>query len=258
MLYDELPLEPGQQGVDRACAHEFLKEATRLASSEALRDVGERLAAKARLFRDALSPGALPALDEAGLAALLRHVFYLRRRARALARTHGMAALREAIADLLWGEAPPGVRFERFVAGLPELKHAHALSLASELMHYADPERHWLWTHWMWDPKTRAGALPLVLAPGTDLNGESLAATYAKVGTAVAEVTRRGREEGYTAFAPEPFGTTVYLASVYAVYMYTVSKMRLSKEFAQMLPELPEFARRLLGVQQLQPGTLHV
>ena len=255
MLYDALPV---QEIVDRASAHEFLKEATRLATSEELRDVGDRLARKGRRFQAALAPEALPALDEAALGELLRHVFYLRRRTRGLVRTHGMDALREGIAALLWGDKPPGERLERFLAQLPELKQAHGLSLASELLHYAAPERHWLWTHWMWDPKTGAGALSLVLEKGADLNGGSLAETYAKVGGAVTVVAQRGRAEGFTSFAPEPFGTTVYLASVYAVYMYTVSKMRLSKEFAQMLPELPEFARRLLGVQQLEPGTLHV
>lgn len=255
MLYDELPV---QGIVDRASAHEFLKEATRLASSDELRDLGERLAAKSRRFAAALAPEALAGLDEAALAALLRHVFYLRRRAKPLAKRHGMPALRESIAALLWSDGPPGVRFERFVGCFPELKPAHALSLGSELLHYAAPERHWLWTHWMWDPKTKGGALPLLLEQGADLNGDGTAATYDKVGSAVAEIGRRGRVEGFTAFAPEPFGTTVFLASVYAVYMYTVSKMRLSKEFAQMLPELPEFAQRLLGVHQSEPGALHV
>ena len=47
MLYDELPV---QGIVDRASAHEFLKEATRLASSDELRDLGDRLAAKSRRF----------------------------------------------------------------------------------------------------------------------------------------------------------------------------------------------------------------
>ena len=255
MLYDTLPV---QEIVDRASAHEFLKEATRLATSEELRDVGERLAGKSRRFQAALAPQALASLDEAGLEQLLRAVFYLRRRAKGLVRTHGMGVLRTRLTALLWGEEPPGERLAQFLAQFPELKPPHALSLATELMHYGAPERHWLWTHWMWDTKTRAGALSLVLEQGADLNGDGPAATYVKVGSAVAEVTRRGREEGYTSFAPEPYGTTVYLASVYAVYMYTVSKMRLSKEFAQMLPDLPEFARRLLGVQQLEPGTLHV
>ncbi|MFZ8940730.1 MAG: hypothetical protein ACO2ZK_01810, partial [Gemmobacter sp.] len=35
------------------------------------------------------------------------------------------------------------------------------------------------------------------------------------------------------------FGTDVFLASVYAVYMYTVFRVKLSQEFNRILPELP-------------------
>jgi hypothetical protein len=40
--------------------------------------------------------------------------------------------------------------------------------------------------------------------------------------------------------------------------MYTVFQMRLSKEFNRVLPELPEFAQRLLGVHDSRQGQAHV
>ena len=47
------------------------------------------------------------------------------------------------------------------------------------------------------------------------------------------------------------FGTDIFMACVYAVYMYTVFKMKLSQEFNRILPELPELTQRVLGVYQM-------
>ena len=38
------------------------------------------------------------------------------------------------------------------------------------------------------------------------------------------------------------------LACVYAVYMYTVLRLRMTQEFNRIVPELPDLVRRLLGV----------
>jgi hypothetical protein len=35
---------------------------------------------------------------------------------------------------------------------------------------------------------------------------------------------------------------------VYGVYMQTILRMRMTKEFTNLLPPLPELTRRLLGV----------
>jgi hypothetical protein len=48
------------------------------------------------------------------------------------------------------------------------------------------------------------------------------------------------------------YGIDVFLACVYAVYMYTVFRVKLSDEFNRILPELPELTRRVLGVQKLE------
>ena len=42
--------------------------------------------------------------------------------------------------------------------------------------------------------------------------------------------------------------TDVFLACVYAVYMYTVLRLRMTQEFNRIVPELPDLVRRLLGV----------
>lgn len=246
MLYDDVSVS----GIlDRECGHEFLKEATRLASSSELCDIGVDLESKSRLFRDALSSSALDALDEPGLRRLLDRVFLVRRKARVLFRAHDAVFLRDEIRSLLHGERPVGERFDRFtdrVTGLPE---PLVVGLASELLHFYAPDRYWLWAHWIWDPKTGGGSLPLLLNGDEGLRGaETRGQTYERVGRALFALDTEGRAEGFTSLGKGRFGTDVYLASVYAVYMYTVFRMRLSKEFTRLLPELPELARRILGV----------
>ena len=49
------------------------------------------------------------------------------------------------------------------------------------------------------------------------------------------------------------FGTDVFLASVYAVYMYTTLRMRMTQEFNKIIPELAELVQRLLGVNRTPP-----
>ena len=46
------------------------------------------------------------------------------------------------------------------------------------------------------------------------------------------------------------FGTDVFLASVYGVYMYTTLRLRMTQEFSKIMPELDELLRRLLGVHK--------
>ncbi len=46
------------------------------------------------------------------------------------------------------------------------------------------------------------------------------------------------------------FGTDVFLSCVYVIYVYTVLKMRMTQEFNKVMPQLPEFCRRLLGVRK--------
>ncbi len=247
MLYDEISVP---DIVDHECAHEFLKEATRLASSEELRGVGADLEDKSRVFRSALAEDAIPSLDREGLLALLDRIFLVRRKARALLRNNDFSSLRGAILDLLYGDDPTPQRFDHFTARVKGLDQPLVIAFASELLHFTDPARHWLWTPWIWDSKTGAGALPLILNGDGELRGETLGDTYQRIGWALDVVDGEGRTSGFTQLGDGRFGTDVYLASVYAVYMFTVFRMRLSKEFNRLLPELPELTRRILGVHR--------
>ena len=71
-----------------------------------------------------------------------------------------------------------------------------------------------------------------------------------EVGRAVAFVHEVGDAAGFQKISRNVFGTDVYLCCVYVVYAYTVLKMRMTQEFNKVMPGLPEFCRRLLGVHR--------
>jgi hypothetical protein len=248
MLYDAI--EPA--AVDTDSAREFLLQATRLASSGELEDLGRRLEQKSRLFREILAADALERLEEADMRRLTGMVFGLRRAAKPLLERMRAADWRRVLAGLLYGEEPAPRRLQAFVERLPECEEPAVVALAGELLHYTHPDRYWLWAPWMWHPATNGGALPLVLQENRHLEGDCLAVRYQDVGRAVAAVTAVGTREGFTRLGAGLFGTHAFLACVYAVYMYTVFRIKLSREFNRILPELPELTRRILGVQKLE------
>ncbi|MDP6628559.1 MAG: hypothetical protein QF418_02825, partial [Candidatus Marinimicrobia bacterium] len=61
MLYDNINI---QDVVDSEAAMEFMKEATKLATSTELEDIGIKLEKKANLFSDLLSEGHISDLTE--------------------------------------------------------------------------------------------------------------------------------------------------------------------------------------------------
>lgn len=200
---------------------------------------GEAELIAAALDRKSATIGELLAagrLDRAAARRLLRLTFATRRRADEILDTVGAGRLSAAIGELLAPDDDLAGRFDRFgrlLDGHPEA----SFDLPGELLHFSDPSRYWLWTRWLWDPRTGTGALGLVttgeLCPAASRGEEYLAA-----GRAIAAIERPAG----------PLATDVFLACVYGVYLYTVLRMRMTKEFNQLVPRLPDLARRLLGV----------
>ncbi len=240
--------------VDSEAAMEFIKEATKVASGSELEDIGRRLEAKSRLFREILAEDRLGDLDEAALRRLLGSIFSLRRKAGRLLRATDLGTLRGELGALLYGEGPVTARFDRFVEQVRGLERAMIVALASETLHYTDPGRYWLWTHWIWNPQSGTGALPLVTREAVDLKAASDGEVYEKVGRALAVVNAHGHASGFSRSGRGLFGTDVFLACVYAVYMFTVFRVKLSNEFNRILPELPELVQRVLGVRTVGAG----
>jgi hypothetical protein len=267
-------LTPSGQVVDTETAREFMAQTLEQASRAELGDIVAELEHKSARFQALLAPDAVTALDRSQLRGLLRSVFATRRKADAILDTLGAEVLREAISRLLHGPASTQERVQAFVDTLsgfwgdvrlarpaPGSQDGHLpenslCDLASELLHFTDPETRWLWTRWMWDPRAGTGALPLVTQDEYDLHGLDHGETYMKVGVAVAFVRATGEAAGFAKFgvADSPFGIDVFLACVYAVYMYTTLRLRMTQEFNKVVPQLPELCRRLLGTWRMELG----
>ena len=252
MLHDTLNPD---RIVDSEAALEFMKEATKLASTTELEDIGERLEHKSQVFAELLTEERLDAMTEAELKQLLSWVFSLRRKSSRLLRHNSLHTIRTELKALLYGGDAVPTRFDRFLDSVGGLDRAMIVSLASEALHFSDPRRYWLWTHWVWNPGNGTGALTLVTQDGVDLSAATDGAIYHKVGQATALVNARGHAEGFTRVGRGLFGTDVFLACVYAVYMYTVFRVKLSQEFNRILPELSDLVQRVLGVHQM--GEVH-
>ncbi len=243
------------QVVDTPTAREFTAKALERVSREELGEVAALVAAKSAAFRRVLAPEALAALTEEEATALLRSVFSTRRRAGIVLATLGLDGFAAHVDALLYGAGASGERLAAFHETVAEIgRGVHptvGFDLGSELLHFTDPDRYWLWTRWMWDPGNEVGALPLVITEEVDLAGGDVVETYRRVGVAVTFVTHVGEAAGFHGSDGHgPFDTDVWLACVYAIYLYTTLRMRMTQEFNQVVPNLGELLRRLLGVHR--------
>ena len=238
----------GGQVVDTQSASEFMRETLEKVSRDELLRVSALLDTKAAGFKSLLgTPGQARTLDRADLRRVLRTIFATRRKADTILDDIGSARLGAAIDDLLHGSGVVTERFmafDRVLGGHPE----QGFDLPSELLHFTAPDRWWLWTRWIWDPRAGTGALPLVTTEDFDLDAPDRGEAYLLVGQAMTFVNETGKAVGFTDLGSGLFGADVFLACVYSVYMYTVLRLRMTQEFNRIVPELPDLVRRLLGV----------
>jgi hypothetical protein len=237
--------------VDTPSAQEFHREILERIDAGELEAIAADLGRKSGALRDLLAPGAAR-LDRAALRQVLRLVFGARRHADQILDEIGPERLGAAITALLDPGEAVTARFEAFDAVLANLP-GPGFDLPGELLHFTHPGQYWLWTRWLWNPATETGALRLVTTDDIDLaEGASRGEVYLTVGRATAFLDETGKAAGFTGAGPGLFGTDVYLAAVYGIYMYTVLRMRMTQEFNRLLPPLPSLIRRLLGVYHLE------
>ena len=249
MLHDSVTQE---EVVDSESALEFMKEATKLASSADLEDLSERITRKSEQFSKLLSADSLETLKEEEFVLLVRQIFSIGRKSKRLIEANGFENLRVSMEDLLHGGAPLEERFNGFVNRVEGIDEKMRINFAGELLHFSSPGQYWLWTNWIWDPDANTGSLPLVIQEEVDLLGDNPGETYILVGKAMIHINQVGQQRGFSRVGQGGFGIDVFLACVYAVYMYTVFRVKLSDEFNRILPALPELTRRVLGVQKME------
>jgi hypothetical protein len=240
------------QVVDTETARELMREVLVSITEEEQGAIAAELVEKHERFRERLAgPGLAVRLSPADLRPLLRSIFSTRRRVRDFLEGPAATRLPARIDELLHSPAPVQARFQAFCDGLSDFPETIRHDLASELLHFTFPGDYWLWTRWVWDAGTRTGALPLVTMD-YELAGPSLGESYLRVGRATAFLHETGQAAGFTRVGGDDFGVDVFLACVYCVYVYTTVRMRMTREFNRVIPELPELARRFLGVYRME------
>ncbi len=249
MLYDDVSVK---DVVDSESALEFMKEATKLATSAELENIGQKLEEKSNLFNSILNPEDIATMSEDDFKKVVGKIFSIRRKSKRLLKANGFENLRNNMEILLYGDDPIENRFNHFVDSIENIEEKMRINFASEILHFTHPKKYWLWTNWIWDPDANTGALPLVVHEDVDLLSETNGGIYSKVGQAIIFVNAVGHAKSFSSMGGGLFGTDVLLACVYAVYMYTVFKVKLSQEFNRILPELPELTQRVLGVHNLE------
>jgi len=247
------PILKGQV-IDTPTAQEFTGMVLEKVSDHDLADVAGLLEAKSAFFRDVLARERLGVLDEEDAMTVLKMVFSSRRKAKVILATLTLDGFRRSVRGLLYADMSPGERLGEFTILIDSIGRGVPIGtgwdLGSEILHFTDPDRYWLWTRWIWNPKTETGALPLVVMEEVDLDGDTVAETYRRIGVAMAFLDGVGEQAGFRIEGHGVFGTDVFLASVYAVYMYTTLRMRMTQEFNRIVPELGDLVRRLLGVNR--------
>lgn len=238
--------------VDAPSAVEFMREALVKISEDDIGIVAEALARKRQALLPALSDEALAVGTAEAVRPILGRVFATRRRSDALLVSVGAPTLASAIRDLLHGPGRVETRFRAFDEALAGIEAPIRRDLAGECLHFLDPERYWLWSRWMWDPETMTGALPLVMVDDFDFEGPDAGAIYLRVGAATAAVIATADELGFKRMRASPFVVDVYLAAIYGIYLYTVTRLRMTQEFNRVIPQLPDLVRRLLGVYRVE------
>jgi len=238
--------------LDAPSAVEFMREALIKISEEEISAVAAELEEKHAAMRSSLDAARLEAAPAEEARRLLGSTFATRRRAGAILEAIPAEDMGAAIHALVYGDGEVTARFMAFDQRLEMIAAPTRREFAGECLRYADPDRYWLWSRWMWDPKAETGALPLVLVTDYDLHGPDAGSIYGKVGAAVKAVVETADQIGFHRMRASRFAVDVYLAAIYGVYLYTVLRMRMTQEFNKVVPELPALVRRLLSVNRLE------
>jgi len=240
-------------GPDDPVLEETLQEALKQVSSDDVISIADELSARhERLFLSLKVDSAQWASSFADIAAAVTHT-----RANARTITNYFAQGDYTIFnELLNGDAPTPIRVATFVEKVNALDTRLALELASGLLHNTSPNEYWLWTRWLWDPTTGTGILPLLAGSTHNLLADNLADGYARVGAVTAmsmkfaEGTGLWTDELVSNEKRAQFANSAFLACAYNVYLYGTTSWRLSREFNNLLPSLPNMARKLLGLKK--------
>ncbi len=218
------------------------------------------LSDKSRLFQNALNPSEIVSLDLEELEIVLDSVMPARRRLGPVLAEVNQAQLRQAIKTLLYGKNILEERLTAFVerllddvSGLDDratkkLKRA-IRDFAAEMLHFRDPRRYPLMTHWVWDNETSSGAMRELLGDAGAVDNVILGGSPGVYEAGRRWVAEQMKEIGVYR---EPFFLVdVFLAHVYADYMRSMSAgMGLLKADFGGNSDPMEVVKKLLGIDE--------
>ncbi len=234
---------------------ETLQESLEQVDAMDLIIVAGELTARRHRFAELLdAPGEW---GEAELTWITRAVTPSRKKAGIL--REGLAGVDTAVLvpTLLDENRPLAARFGWFVEQLGDIDVRLRVELAGGLLHAASPRDRWLWTRWMWDMRTQTGALALLTGSTVNLQADTVAESYMRVGSVTAVAMGFAEKTGLLTPGltedPQrsPFASDVFLACVYGIYLYGITNWRLSREYNRLLPTLPNLMRKLLGLPKV-------
>ena len=240
------------QPVDSGSIKEFTKEIFSKISIETVEAMTADLQRKSDAFGRLLASDRVDALGEEQFKKLLKWIFSTRRHSDKVLGVVPIEKLRDEVAALLYGEGHVHDRFQHFYDALDGIPEQLRIDMAGELLHFTFPTQHWLWSRWLWDRKNKTGALRLLITDDFELEADSIAESYLKVGKATLFVYKMGEAAGYQDSDKSLFGTVVFMSAVYVIYTYTVLRMRMTQEFNKVVPGLEEFSRRILGIHRME------
>jgi hypothetical protein len=238
------------QVIDMEACQEFMKETLERIQKDDLVEIAGLLEAKSEFFKENLHQVELPTLTIDELTAIFKKVFITNRKIKLMFEKYSLEDYKTSIYALLYSEMELQDRFQNFVDAHPELAIHLRYDLASELLHYNQPDKYWLWNRWLWDPVLNTGAIPLVASENFELAADTHGEMYMNIGKAVVFVHNMAEAVEFQFINRSLFGTDVYLSCVYIIYAYTVFKIKMTDEFNKVMPPIAEFSRRILGVHE--------
>jgi hypothetical protein len=211
----------------------------------------EALRIKSALFRDMLGAR----LELPAFKVLCAHMSTVRRRIGPYLDADRFGELRARIERLLQGRedtSTADARVAGFCAAFPDdREHRWVRDLATELLHYVDPERYPLMSRWVWDARTNTGVIREIWhAEDVDRITIGVPDGYATFLMLREDLAQYLAANGV--FRDVLFYVDVLTAQVYADYISERGGTYLRTDFAS--PEDPMLhTRRILGLDGTDP-----
>ncbi|MCE7734826.1 MAG: hypothetical protein GPJ54_08125 [Candidatus Heimdallarchaeota archaeon] len=244
--------------IDKHTTYDFIAQVYNEVAPNILHDIGVKLDIKSNYFKKQLNPDSVLNLNEIEIRDIIKSIFSIRSISKKWTDSQ-LKIFAQQTSELLHGEDTLVFRFNQFCQNVQtELSVKQPFDLASEILCFYDPNQYWLWTTWMYEPKKFTGALTLVLDDGKILEQPTYGSQYLMIGSAIEEIDKIATELGIreaSMVKTSKFETYVFLCAVYAVYMYTVLRMRMTKEFNTILPNMIELILRLLRISPIKDIT---